>query len=194
VTPHPPQEIAAILRTAGGSRPDPRLDEVLAGFRREWTLLARLRYPSLGDDAEDVVQSALLKVVSPGKLATLADPALTRGWARSVFVNVVLDHLRDAQRERARRRWLGSPGTDPEEVLRERIPATLPGPEEAVRDRERLAIALEVATSLEIGRQRFIDGLSEQEIAARCGTTRDAVASQLKRLRHRVRQALGESR
>ncbi len=157
-------------------------------------MLVRLRYPSLGDDAEDVVQSALLKVVSPAKLATLGDPALTRSWARSVFVNVVLDHLRDVQRERAHRRWLGTTGTDPEDVLRERVPAASPGPEEAVRDRERLAIALEVVTSLEIGRQRFIDGLSEQEIAARCGTTRDAVAGQLKRLRRRVRQALGEPR
>jgi RNA polymerase sigma factor (sigma-70 family) len=187
-----PEEVTAILRSATTAQPDPRLEVVLQSFRREWEAIATARYSRLGADRDDVMQQALLKLVSPDKLARLGNPAVVRAWGRSIFVNTALDALRERYVELRHRTWLADGEADPETVLRERIPSRQPGPEETARDRERLALALRVVEEAELGRLRFVDGVREKDLARRFGLSRDAVAGQLKRLRRRIRQLLGE--
>ena len=188
----PPEAILAILRSAQSPAPDPRLDEVLAAFREHWLALARRRYPALRDDVEDAVQAALLKLVSGEKLDGLKEAARLEAWARSVFVNTVLDVARESGRHRARRSYVGAPDEDPEEVLRDRCPADRPTPEDTVVQRERLAIVARCVQSTDVARLKFVEGLPEKEIAERQNLTRDAVAGQLKRLRRVLRAALEE--
>lgn len=186
------EEVTIILRSATTARPDPRLEAVLQTFRREWEAIAMARYARLGPDRDDVIQYALMKLVSPDKLARLENPALVRAWARSIFVNSAIDALREQRVELRHRTWLVDGEEDSETVLRERLPSRRPGPEEITRDRERLALAMRIVEGVELARLRFVDGVPEKDLARRFGLSRDAVAGQLKRLRHRIRQILGE--
>jgi RNA polymerase sigma factor (sigma-70 family) len=187
-----PHEIVAILRSAQGATPHPRLDEVLADFRRHWFALARKRYPSLADDVEDAIQTALMKLVSPEKLDSLKDPARLSAWARSLFINTVLDIARDGRRHVRGRAYLGQPDDDPEQALREQLPSDRPTPEETLAYRERLAIVSKCVDRLEVARLKFVEDLPEKEIAARQNLTRDGVAGQLKRIRKGLRDAFGD--
>jgi RNA polymerase sigma factor (sigma-70 family) len=187
-----PETVLAILRSARSDRPDPRLDVVLATFRAHWVALARRRYPQLAGDLEDAVQTALLKLVSPERLDTLEDPARLAAWARSLFVNTAMDVTRDRRRHARGRAYVGRPGDEPEDALREQVAADAPTPEEAAAHRERLAIVARCVAEVEIARLRFVEDLPEKEIAARQGLTRDGVAGQLKRLRQRLRLAFGD--
>jgi RNA polymerase sigma factor (sigma-70 family) len=188
----PPEAIVAILRSAESERPDPRLSDVLQRFRREWGDLGRRRYPALGDALEDALQTALLKIISPARLDGLKDPARLEPWARSIFINAVMDVARDLRRHRGQRLTLGV-ADDPEEALRDRVPAGQPTPEETAAGRERLAIVAKTIEGLEVARLRFVDGLAEKDIAERLELSRDGVAGQLKRIRKAIRNALGES-
>ena len=188
----PPETIVAILRSAQTGNPDPRLEEVLEGFRRQWMSIARRRYPGLQNDLEDAVQSALLKLLSGEKLDRLKDASRLEAWARSVFVNTVMDFARDGARHRRRRTYLGQADEDPEDVLRDHVATDQPTPEEMTAYHERLAIVARCVDKVEVARLRFVDDLPEKEIAARQRLSRDAVAGQLKRLRKGLRVALEE--
>lgn len=192
--PGSPEAIFAILRTACAPAPDPRLAEVLEAFRRHWLAVARKRYPGLRDDVEDAVQSGLLKLVSPEKLDRLQDVTRLEAWARSIFVNTVLDLVRDERRRRRRRLYLGLPEEDPEDALREQLPAEAPTPEEMAAFGERLRIVSRCVERFEVARLKFVDDLADKEIAARQRLTRDGVAGQLKRIRSSLRRALGEGK
>jgi RNA polymerase sigma factor (sigma-70 family) len=185
----PPEVILAILRSAGGERPDPRLDDVLSAFRREWQKLGRRRYPKLGDALDDALQIALVKVISPEKLDGLKDATRVGAWGRSIFIHAVMDVVRDSKRHRGQRLVAG-PDDDPEDVLRDRLPALDPSPEEQTAGRERLAIVARCIERLEIARLRFVENLPEKEIAERLALSRDGVAGQLKRIRKAIRNAL----
>jgi len=187
-----PETIVTVLRSAQSAVPDPRLEATLEGFRREWLGIGRRRYPALGADIEDAVQGALLKLVSPDKLAHLKDPARVAPWARSIFVNEVIDLVRDLKRRQSRRAELGGVDEHHEDVLRERVPSLEPTPEEAAMRRQRLAVIARCVGQLEVARLRFVDDLPEKEIAERLQLTRDGVAGQLKRIRKALRTALGE--
>jgi RNA polymerase sigma factor (sigma-70 family) len=189
-----PEEILAILRSARSASPDPLLGEVLEAFRRQWLALARKRYPELQDDLEDAVQSALAKLVSGEKLDGLKDVARLESWARSLFVHTVLDLARESGRRRTRRAYLASPDEEPEEVLRDGLPADGPTPEEMTAYRERLEIVARCVERLDVARLKFVEDLPEKEIAARLNLTRDGVASQLKRIRKGLRIALREAK
>ena len=189
----PPEAILAILCSAQSGTPDPRLGEVLDAFRRQWLTIARKRYRGLEDDLEDAVQSALVKLVSGEKLSRLKDVSRIEAWARSIFVHAVVDVAREGGRHRARRTYLGEPDEDPEEALRERLPDHRPTPEETTAFRERLEIVARCIQDLDVARLKFLEDLSEKEIAARQNLTRDGVAGQLKRIRRSLRIALGES-
>jgi RNA polymerase sigma factor (sigma-70 family) len=188
----PPEAIVAILRSAQSERPDSRLDDVLRAFRREWELLGRRRYPNMGDALDDALQTALLKVISPLRLDSLHDPARVRPWARSIFINAVMDVARDLRRHRGTRLAVG-PDEDSEEMLRDRLPAADPTPEDQASGRERLAIVGKCIERLEVARLRFIEDLPEKDIADRLGLSRDGVAGQLKRIRKAIRNALEDS-
>jgi RNA polymerase sigma factor (sigma-70 family) len=189
----PPEAILAILRSAQSAAPDARLPEVLDAFRRQWMALGQRRYPSLGDDVEDAVQDALLKLVSSDKLDRLNDATRLEAWARSIFVHTVIDLARDRQRHQKRRVWLGGPEEDSEEALRERLPSHTPTPEEMSRLKERLEIVAETCQRLEVARLRFVEDLPEKDIAARQSLSRDGVAGQLKRIRKGLRTAFDDT-
>jgi RNA polymerase sigma factor (sigma-70 family) len=188
----PPETIVAILRSARGEAPDPRVDEILGALRREWEALGRRRYPRLGDALDDALQTALLKVISPRKLDGLKDPSRVMAWARSVFIHAVMDVARDSKRHRGQRLGAG-PDDDPEEVLRDRLPALDPSPEERASGRERLAIVAGCIERLEVARLRFVEDMPEKDIAERLDLSRDGVAGQLKRIRKAIRNALEDS-
>jgi RNA polymerase sigma factor (sigma-70 family) len=190
----PPQVVLEVLRSAHSSTPDPRLASVLEAFRAHWLALGHRRYPRLADDLEDVVQIALMKLVSRDKLSTLQESARLEAWGRSLFVHTVLDLLRGTERRHTlRRTYLGTPEDDPELALRDTIPVEYPTPEELASHRERLAIVAQAVTRLEIARLKFVEDIPEQEIAQRQGRTRHSVAGQLKRLRKTLRQALADA-
>ena len=169
--------MVAILRSAYSVPPDPRLESVLGAFRAHWLSVGRRRYPHLADDLEDVIQNALIKLVSRDKLATLRDPARLESWARSLFVRTVLDLLRDSRRRGEQRAQLPPPKGHPT-------------PEELASHRERLAIVARVTARLEIARSKFVEDLPAKEIARRHHLTLLAVSSRLKRARASLRQAL----
>jgi len=184
--------VAAILRSAHSATPDRRLNGVLAAVRRHWLVIARKRYPTLRNDLEDAVQVALAKLVSPEKLSTLRDATRLDAWARSIFVNTVLDLVRDQRRQRRHRLYIGSPADDePEETLRD-LPTREPTPEDTVAYRERLQIVARCVAQSEVAKLKFVDDLPDKEIAARVNLTRDGVAGQLKRIRKGLRSAFGD--
>jgi predicted DNA-binding protein (UPF0251 family) len=64
-------------------------------------------------------------------------------------------------------------------------------PEEIAAHQERLRLVRACIEGIEVARLKFVEELPDNEIAARCNLTRDAVAGQLKRLRKHVRAVLG---
>jgi RNA polymerase sigma factor (sigma-70 family) len=185
-----PASVLGILRSAHSTKPDPRLNAVLEGFRKHWLALGRRRYPQLQDDLDDAVQNALMKLLSSEKLDTLRDAERLEAWARSLFVHTVLDMARDSRRHSRRRLYVGGLEEDPEHALRDGLPDESDSPEDLASHRERLAIVARAASQLEVARLKFVEDLPEKEIAARQGLTRDSVAGQLKRIRKTLRQAL----
>ena len=185
------EDIVAILRSAYSPERDPRLDDILEAFKSQWRRIASKRYPTLLQDADDAIQNAVLKLLSPGKLATLKDPARIEAWARSLFVRAVLDLARDRQRDRSRRASPAGPGEDPEEFLRDRLPSTGLSPEELAEQSERFQIVSRWIGEFEVAQLRFVRGLPEKEIAELLGLTRDAVAGRLKRFRKGLAAELG---
>jgi len=187
-----PEQTLAILRSARSATPDPRLENVLASFRREWQSLGRRRYPGMGEALDDALQTALLKIISPEKLDSLKDPSRIAPWARSIFIHAIMDVARDLRRHRGHRLAIG-PDDDAEEFLRDHLPGTDPTPEEQASERQRLAIVSRCIERLEVAKLRFVEDLPEKEIAARQNLTRDGVAGQLKRIRKGLRDAFGDS-
>jgi RNA polymerase sigma factor (sigma-70 family) len=187
----PPEAIVAILRSARSAAPDSRLDIVLHAFRRDWESLGRRRYPGMGETLEDALQTALLKVISPEKLAGLKDVTRVEAWGRSIFIHAVMDVARDLRRHRGQRLAVGL-DEDHEETLRDRLPSLEPTPEDRASERERLAIVARCIERLDIAKLRFVEDLPEKEIAERLALSRDGVAGQLKRIRKAIRNALGD--
>jgi RNA polymerase sigma factor (sigma-70 family) len=188
-----PKEVIAILRSAQSQTPDPRVDDVLEAFRRHWLVIAQKKYPALQQDVEDAIQNALLKLLSPARLEKLKDINKLEAWARSIFIHAVMDVIRDDRARQRRRVYLTRHREDPEDVLRDHVPAEGPTPEESAEQRERLRIVARCIEGLEVARLKFVDGLPDDEIAARRSLTRAAVEGQLKRFRKRVRSLLGDA-
>src|SRR5215468_10656845 len=117
VLPYEPAEVLDILRSAASTTPDTRLDEVLESFARQWRALAAHRFRALGDAVDDVVQDALVSIVSPGKLAQVGDPRSAVTWARAVFANRCHDYLRERLARTSRRVDLSDDEDDHEDVL-----------------------------------------------------------------------------
>jgi len=181
-----------ILRTAHGPTPHPQLDEVLSALRRHWLGIARRKYPVLRDEADDAIQTALVKLLAAVARDEPKDVDKAEVWARSIFVNTALDLIRERHRHDHRRVYVGQWGDDPEDALRRDLPAEGPAPEEAMAGRERLRIVARCVESLEVARLKFVDGLPDKEIARRQRLTRDGVAGQLKRFRKALRDRLRE--
>ena len=161
-------------------------------MRTEWIRIARGRLARLGDDTEDAVQAALMKVLSAEKLACLSDAFAIDRWARSIFVNTALDYLRDAQR-RGRRQAAHTDLPDSDTDWLDRLPTPEPDPEERVRRAERLAVIRGCLQQLDDAWLRYAEDLPEREVAARVGASRAAVATRLKRFRRWLRDQLDET-
>src|SRR5262249_46669703 len=136
--PGSPGDIVAILRSASTAAPDSRLDAVLDVFRQQWLDLARKHYASLQDEVQDAIQSGLLKLVSPRKLEALEDVTRLERWARSIFINTVLDVYRDRGRRQRRHVQVGPSGEEPDETFLDGLPSGGPTPEELASYHERL--------------------------------------------------------
>ena len=189
----PPESILEILGSAHSRTPDPRLGLVLESFRKQWLALGHRCYPQIRDDLEDAVQTALMKLVATEKLETLHEADRLEAWARSLFVRTVLDLARDGRRHSHRRTYVGTAEDDPEHALRDALPDSGPSPQDLAH-RERLAIVARVASRLDVARLKFVEDISEKEIATSQGLTRFGVAGRLKRVRAEVRKALEASR
>jgi DNA-directed RNA polymerase specialized sigma24 family protein len=187
--PGSPEAVLGILRSAHSTLPDPRLGAVLDHFRSRWLALGRRRYPGLGSGIEDAAQTALMRLISRGKLDTLRRAERLEAWARSLFVHAVLDLVRDPWRPGGRRIYDGPSGDDGEHAFLDGLPDDKPTPEELVAFRERLAIVARVVSRLEVARLKFIEDLPEKEIALRRGVSRSCVAGRLKRVRSALRQS-----
>jgi len=185
-------EVVAILGSARAPEPDARLNDVLEAFRRQWRSIGRRRYPDLGEGLDDIVQEALVKLVDPQRLRALRNPAVVEAWGRSVFVRTALNALRDERPHRVGRSsfWTGD-ADDEAMVAGDILPGADPGPEDVMAREQRLRLVAETIAGVEVARLKFVDDLSDKEIAARCGLSRDGVAGQLKRIRKRLRTVLG---
>jgi len=188
--PRSPETVLRILRSACTASPDPRLDGVLQQFRERWLLLGRRRYAWLEGGIEDAAQIALMRLVASDKLDSLRHPTALEAWARSLFVNAVLDLARDGSRRNRMRVSAGAAGGYTEEFFLEGIPDGRPTPEELASFRERLAIVASVVARLDVARLKFVEDLPEKEIATLHRMTRSCVAGRLKRVRRALRQAL----
>ena len=185
----PAGDVVAILHSGSTKDRDPRAESIFESIRSEWVRIGRARYPELADELHDAVQAALVKLISPGKLATLADPERVDVWARSIFVNTVLDFVRQGRRARSRQ----APDADGEGAdLVDRLPARTMGPEAAARQRELATIVRRAFGGLEAARLRYAEDLPERAIAERLGVSRDAVATRLRRFRQRLRAMLDD--
>jgi len=187
-----PEVLLGILRSAHSASPDPRLDAVLARFRADWLRLGLRRYPMLASDLEDAVQIALVKLVSPARLATLHSVDKFSAWVRSLFVHTVLDLIRRNLRASRWRAYLDDTDDGDSEAALRSIPSSHPTPEDLASHRERVAIVLRLTSQLAVAQAKFVEDLTELEIAQRQGLTRYAVASRVRRTRQRLQEALGD--
>jgi len=190
--PPAPEEVVRILRTARTSVPDPGLDAILGGFRRHWLSVARRIRPTLEDDFDDAVQRASIDLIDPKVLDTLRDPAQVQAWARSLFCHKLATLGRERGRERGRRQPLPNHIESTLEWLAQRVVADGPTPEEQAMARERLAIVVRCLDGLPLARAKFVEDVSDKELAIRFGKTHAAVRNYLKRVRHLLRTAVAE--
>src|SRR6185503_4793270 len=168
-------DVVVVLRSARGSSPDPRLDDVLKAFRRQWSAIARKRFPRLGDDLDDALQEAMMKLTDPHRLDTLRDPTRIEAWGRSLFVYTVFDFMRvERSHAAARDRPAGGHDEDgDEEAIEELLSSGTWGPEEIATHQQRVQLIVGCIDGIEVARLKFVEDLPDNEIAARCNLTRD---------------------
>lgn len=139
------------------------------------------------DEAEDVVQEALVKIYIQARRFEDRGENSFRAWAYTVLVRTALSYLRKVNRER-----LETVHLDPElsEVLadpQDRFSFYLLK-DEVMSILSRLPLAARRLLSM-----RFLDGLSYQEIAAKEGVSEGAVRTRLSRAKRefeKIRMAL----
>src|SRR3989440_11028144 len=144
-------------------------DEVAAVRPRVTAVVARL----VGDDAEDVVQEAVLRAFL--SLSQLREPARFESWLCGIALNVAKMRLRRAATEARVLTAAGPTAYTPEEE-----------PLEEVRD----AVQLLPPAQRDAVLLHYVDGLSCDEVAAALGSTPGAVRVRLHRARAELRRRL----
>lgn len=187
-----PEELVGILRTARTPRPDPRLDDVLAAFRRHWLSLARMLHPELESDFDDAVQRGLMALTDPREVDRLRDQRQVLPWARGIFRHKLATLARERGRERRRRHQLPENVESAVEWLAAHRASHQPTPEEQAILNQRLAIVTQCLRDLPIARAKFFGDVCDKELAQRFGKTNEAVRNHLKRVRKALRTAVGE--
>jgi len=144
-------------------------DEVAAARPRVTAVVARL----VGDDAEDVVQEAVLRAFL--SMSRLRDPDKFESWLCGIALNVAKMRLRRAATES---RVLAAAGH-----------MTVAADAEPLED-VRQAVALLPPAQRDAVLLHYVDGLSCDEVAAALGSTPGAVRVRLHRARTELRRRL----
>ncbi len=144
-------------------------EEVAAARPRVTAVVARL----VGDDAEDVVQEAVLRAFL--SLSQLREPARFESWLCGIALNIAKMRLRSAATEA---RALAVAGAAPH------------GPEVDALEDVREAVALLPPAQRDAVLLHYVDGLSCEEVAAALGSTPGAVRVRLHRARAELRRRL----
>ena len=144
-------------------------DEVASARPRVTAVVARL----VGDDAEDVVQEAVLRAFL--SLSALRDPARFESWLCGIALNVAKMRLRRAASEA---RALSA-------VARSVVSADA----ESLEDL-RAAVALLPPAQRDAVLLHYVDGMSCEEVAVALGSTPGAVRVRLHRARAELRRRL----
>lgn len=181
---------ALVGRAQGGDQRAFR--ELMSAYQTAFYGLAR-RYTGSHEDADDVLQDGFVKVYQ--NLAGLARAEAFFPWARRIMVNTALDHLRKRSRS-------SEVEVEPPENLDETYGEGEGGfdaPDRGVEQREffgKLERALRVLPprQREIVVLHDIDGLSTEEVAAKCDCPRATVRSNLFYGREKLRRLLSKHR
>jgi RNA polymerase sigma-70 factor (ECF subfamily) len=136
---------------------------------------AALRITGNQADAEDVLQTVFLRVMARGR--ETEDVALPGAYFRRAAVNAALDVLR--------RRELHA-----ESGYHEHAPHAASQPPFLLKERLRRALAVLDAEDASLFLLRYVEGLSNEELAGLFQIGRNNVAVRLHRIRHRLRAEL----
>jgi len=152
-------------------------DELEQAFRAQHRLVFRTAYRVTGNaaDAEDVLQTVFLRLLRRDHLSDpLENP---ESYLRRAAVNAALDVIRSRQ-------------TDAMTPLSDEIPARTQPDTSSLRQTLARAIAQLKPRPAEIFTLRFIEGLSNQEIAEMLGISQVLVAVIVHRTRQQLRKQL----
>lgn len=163
--------------------------DLMSGHEDALYALAR-RYLGNHHEADDVLQDAFVKIFQ--NLDGLSSPEAFHSWCRRIVVNTALDHIR------RRRRFveIEEDGLDAASVS---SPGVFAAPDRRVEERE-FIVCLERALRSLPPRQREVvvlhdvEGLSTEEVAARCDCPPATVRSNLFYGREKLRSALARFR
>ena len=164
--------MAAPTQPAGVSAPD--LEQI---FRDNHAMVFRAAYRITGNptDAEDVLQTVFLRLLRrDSRSGPLENP---EGYLRRAAVNAALDVIRSRQ-------------TDATIPLSDQTPARMQPDVSSLRQTLARAIAQLKPRPAEIFTLRFIEGLSNQEIAEMLGISQVLVAVIVHRTRQQLRKQL----
>lgn len=177
------------LNSVSSSRPAPAKDapqsSVAAAFEAfaPRMLGAALRITGSLEDAEDVLQGVFIRLLQrPEGLPALAGED-AGPYLHRAAVNAALDLLRARARRPAQGLDLQAPA--PDEGAEQRLD------QQALAGRLRRSLAQLSPRAAEMVTLRYLEGLSNQEVAALTGSSESTVAVTLFRARQTLRQELG---
>ena len=142
-----------------------------------------LRYMGDRNDAEDVLQEGFISVFS--KLDSYSGQGSFEGWARKIFVNTALMHLRRTDALKLSDDISEARGT----YSTEATPLQQMGYKELMR-----LIAALPPDSRTVFNMYVVEGYSHREIAKELGCTEATSRSKLQRARLRLQEMIGEKR
>lgn len=161
-------------------------EDLEALFREHHGAVYRAAYRITGNamDAEDVLQTVFTRLLRREEQPDLSETAAS--YLHRAAVNAALDLMR--RRKRARKVDLEDAG--------ELVDTSEPGPERARGNTELKARLREAMSALsprqaEIFTLRYLEGVSNIDIARMLGSSQTAIAVLLHRARHRLQKELG---
>lgn len=173
-----PEQLAAACKE-GGIGAQKRLFDALAPRM----MAVCLRYMGNREDAEDILQEGFITLFT--KLETYQGAGSFEGWARKIFVNTALMHLRktsalDQSEDISQARGLFSPEATPLQKM-------------GYRELMRMVSALP-ADARTVFNMYVLEGYSHKEIAEELGCTEATSRSKLQRARLRLQEMINENR
>lgn len=192
-----PDEVAILRSWRSRAPDDQQLSAVLEKFRPLWLPIARR---SLGDQAEEAIQEAFLKILQ--KIDTLQDPEKVEAWACTTLTHTIIDIHRHIKRVDDRRQYPGEQEDDLEQwvdKLRSDTASSTRTPEQEYEVRERLRRVHECVERLPVSKQQlfelsFLKGLSGAETAERLSISYERMRHSRMEIRHTFRDAEGDSK